>query len=152
MGCNKISQWEVWWILQEILFVCYTAGVPLVMEQGVLCLEIMELWGWKFSEWHFLDLLVCQATAFIFFFMFLEVQPEYIYLHSNVDMLLPFQFIPSTLERERGRADKTRNRTTLNSVLNTKSFSFFFFLNFLFLKVKRDLLDYLIWPWLALIN
>lgn len=75
--------------------------------------------------------------------MFLKVQPEYISLHSNVDTLLPFQFIPSTLEREKGRADKTRNRTTLNSVLNTKSF-FFKKKNFLFLKVQRHLLDYLV--------
>lgn len=150
MSCNKISQWEMWWILQEICFMCHRAGVVhlrtgdiVSCNNGIMSLAVL-------TKWHFPHLLVCQATAF---FPPFEVQPEYISFYSSVKVFLPFQLVLSTPEKERGRGDKTSSKTTLNSVLNTKKPLTFrhFQLVWVFFEVERLLLDYLIWPWLALI-
>lgn len=59
------------------------------------------------QKWCFPHLLVCQAT-------FLEVQPEYISLYNSVKVLLPFQLVPSTPEKERGREDKAAKQPSFS--------------------------------------
>lgn len=65
----------MWWILQEIPFMCHRAGVVhlrtgaiVSCNNGIMSLGVLQ-------KWCFPHLLVCQAT-------FLEVQPEYISLYK----------------------------------------------------------------------
>lgn len=89
-----------------------------ILEQGILCLVIMALWVWQFSQSGIFH--TCWFVRLLLFFPPFEVQPEYISFYSSVKVFLPFQLVLSTPEKERGRGDKTSSKTTLNSVLNTK--------------------------------
>lgn len=77
----------MWWILQEIHFMCHRAGVVHLRTGAIVSCNngIMSLGA--LPKWCFPHLLVCQATAFFFS---LEVQPEYISFYNSVKVLVVF--------------------------------------------------------------